>query len=195
MVENTRGEQRFASVTYSELSRWTGLKLSTVQSYGSHGHIPKENLVATLQWVARYCENQKRPGPWEMYLDQQDRFSRELGFWCYKDYLKSDLWQEIRSRILPAKCRRCGQDADCVHHQRYTLDNMRGKDSKYLVPLCNLCHMKSRHPDFQDSPTSETNNQQRTINEDSPAPTGPSPSHPPSCRCHECYQATKTKHA
>ena len=123
MDEKTRGEQRFAAITYSQLARWTGLKLSTVQSYGSHGHIPKESLVKTLQWVARYCHDQRRPEPWQMHLNQQDRFSRELGFWCYKDYLKSDLWQEIRSRILPCKCRKCGVEAECVHHHRYTIDN------------------------------------------------------------------------
>lgn len=204
MTENTRGEQRFAGITYSQLAWWTGLKLSTVQSYGSHGFIPKENMVATLQWVARRCHERKRPGPWDQYLSQQDRFSREAGFWCYRDYLKSDLWQEIRSRILPCKCRRCDADAECVHHHRYTRENMAGDDIKHLVPLCTPCHLKSHHPDSQDIDNAEPpDTQSNETTTEQPAPSQDTPpkaltshlTHPPSCRCHSCYLAAKAAKA
>ena len=50
-----RGEQRFAAITYSKLSEWTGLTLATIRSYGAKGRIPKHDLEATLHWV-----NQRR---------------------------------------------------------------------------------------------------------------------------------------
>lgn len=49
--QRTRGEKRFASLTYSLIAEWSGLSLSTVQSYGARGTIPKHDLAATLQWI------------------------------------------------------------------------------------------------------------------------------------------------
>jgi hypothetical protein len=51
MAKKTRGEQRVAAVTYSQIAEWTGLQLSTVQSYGAKGRIPKHDLEAVLSWV------------------------------------------------------------------------------------------------------------------------------------------------
>lgn len=41
----------------------------------------------------------------------------------YKEYLESQLWQEIRSRVLKRdgyKCKICKCLATCVHHKSYT---------------------------------------------------------------------------
>lgn len=68
---------------------------------------------------------------------------RRLGFGSYKEYLASDLWASIRKRVLTAgkgKCRACGCTAQCVHHKKYGMAEMSGKDISYLVPLCHKCH-------------------------------------------------------
>lgn len=51
MARRTRGEQRFAAVTYSLLSEWTGLTLSTIRTYGAQGLIPRDNLSAVIAWA------------------------------------------------------------------------------------------------------------------------------------------------
>lgn len=59
--KKTRGEQRFAAITYSRLADWTGLTLETIRSYGAAGRIPKHDLAATLRWVNIYRERQGKP--------------------------------------------------------------------------------------------------------------------------------------
>jgi len=142
MTDKTRGEQRFAGFTYSQIALWTGLKLSTVQSYGAKRRFDPHSMVETLQWIARQCRTGHRPAPWEFERLERpnNRVARELGFWCYRDYLKSDLWAEIRGRILPTSCYKCGANADQVHHTRYTAENMRGDNEGGLRPVCIPCH-------------------------------------------------------
>lgn len=59
MAERTRGEQRFGSITYRQIAQWTGLTLSTVQSYGARGVIPKHDVAACVHWVN---ERRRRQG-------------------------------------------------------------------------------------------------------------------------------------
>jgi len=155
----TRGEQRFASLTYSQVARWTGLRLSTVQSYGAKGRIDMQDMVGMLQWIDEQCRRRHRPAPWEEWRLRRlaNRLARELGFWCYKDYLASELWQDIRSRLLPAECRRCGGPANQVHHKKYTLENMSGESLKGLMPVCQPCHgkMHSREEDDPETPAGD----------------------------------------
>jgi hypothetical protein len=66
MSKKTRGEQRFGGVTYSQISEWTGLSLSTVQSYGGRRRFNPHDLVGTLRWVAEQCRARGRPIPWEV---------------------------------------------------------------------------------------------------------------------------------
>jgi hypothetical protein len=73
----------------------------------------------------------------------QNRLAQKLGYLHYDHYLSSDLWKEIRSRLLPAYCE-CGEQAVCIHHNKYTKEILLGKDLSGLEPLCNKCHYK-RH--------------------------------------------------
>jgi len=47
----TRGEQRFAGLTYSQIARWTGLTLHTVRSYASRGQFDPRDIDSVLSWV------------------------------------------------------------------------------------------------------------------------------------------------
>lgn len=67
----------------------------------------------------------------------------ELSFYSYQEYLDSDLWNEIRQRVLKFanyKCRCCGKKAECVHHSSYSIAVLKGKNLKKLIALCNDCH-------------------------------------------------------
>ena len=50
-MSKTRGEQRFAGLTYSQIAEWCGLKPSTVQSYAKRGRFNVRDLAGTLRWV------------------------------------------------------------------------------------------------------------------------------------------------
>jgi hypothetical protein len=60
----------------------------------------------------------------------------------YRDYLKSDAWQDLRTFVLETRgkrCEKCGSERDIdVHHIRYKkLVNVSSDD---LRVLCRICH-------------------------------------------------------
>lgn len=70
-------------------------------------------------------------------------FLRSLGFSSYREYLRSDLWAQIRLEVLAAaehKCVRCGSVATQVHHRYYSLHALNGKDKTGLSAICRDCH-------------------------------------------------------
>ena len=73
-----------------------------------------------------------------------------LGFKTYNDYLNSDLWRTIRSRVFDRDgyaCRDCGvlEEPIVVHHTSYALDVLEGRDDRCLVTLCHPCHRRRHH--------------------------------------------------
>ena len=67
-----------------------------------------------------------------------------MGYEDYQAYLLSDLWRSIRARVYGAYGTRCGlckdQQAEVIHHLRYSKDVLLGDNLKQLVPLCGACH-------------------------------------------------------
>jgi len=66
-----------------------------------------------------------------------------LGFKSYREYLSSDLWGEIRRRVLARDdhtCRICNDPATQVHHNSYSLDALSGNLIDQLFSLCRPCH-------------------------------------------------------
>lgn len=66
-----------------------------------------------------------------------------MGFGTYKDYLKSDLWNDIRERVFErdgSKCQCCGNDAVTAHHISYNFEVMMGDQDESLMSVCNSCH-------------------------------------------------------
>jgi hypothetical protein len=75
------------------------------------------------------------------------RVLRELGFDLYADYLLSALWLDIRRRVMKRarkKCFDCDGRATQVHHEEYTVENLKGLNLRFLVALCDGCHHR-RH--------------------------------------------------
>ena len=66
-----------------------------------------------------------------------------LGFTSYADYLRADLWFEIRGRVLPHGCVSCGEMAEQIHHERYDLKTLKGGNLAGLLPVCKRCHRKA----------------------------------------------------
>ena len=75
----------------------------------------------------------------------KSRFWAQFGVSTYQDYLHTDLWKEIRARVLKRDrriCQVCKKRASTVHHRSYSLKTLRGKDISKLISLCRKCHKK-----------------------------------------------------
>lgn len=73
----------------------------------------------------------------------RNQFLRELGFRCYAEYLRSSLWRTIRDEVYRLKgrdCFLCGAPATAVHHNRYHMDDLCGKQMRHVNPICGKCH-------------------------------------------------------
>lgn len=82
--------------------------------------------------------------PWIDY-EQRSECLKRLGFASYGDYLKSSLWRRIRSKVLARdwyRCRLCGKTASQVHHSRYDLAALSGRDLSRLAAVCPGCHKR-----------------------------------------------------
>ena len=78
-----------------------------------------------------------------------------LGHKSYNDYLKTSLWQTIRTRVLERDqhaCRDCGLMGEQlhVHHRAYTVEVLEGHDDTRLITVCKSCHDKRHHHLFGD---------------------------------------------
>lgn len=61
----------------------------------------------------------------------------------YAEYLRSDLWNSIRARVLRRdgnRCQCCGARAECVHHRNYSGATLSGSRLDGLLALCGGCH-------------------------------------------------------
>jgi hypothetical protein len=77
-----------------------------------------------------------------VYLDRW-RIVRGLGFQNYNDYLQSELWSRIRSRVIRKSrgmCSMCEGRANQVHHTRYTKENLSGANINHMIASCEDCH-------------------------------------------------------
>lgn len=69
---------------------------------------------------------------------------QKLGFRNYAEYLRSDLWAEIRRNVFAVKghrCELCKEDADECHHELYDEDILDGRCLRYIWPICHCCHV------------------------------------------------------
>lgn len=76
---------------------------------------------------------------------KRNQFLTRLGFNSYADYLSSELWASIRSRVYQTKgrgCYCCPNPANQIHHHAYDLATLRGTVLRSLFPVCSKCHQK-----------------------------------------------------
>ena len=83
--------------------------------------------------------------------ESRARVLRRMGFRSYAEYLKSDLWREVKARMFKVKgtnCYLCNRPAYTGHHNRYHEDDLNGNRLKFLHPICQKCHSEiERHSD------------------------------------------------
>lgn len=90
--------------------------------------IRNQNRRASL--VCRKCRSTTRK---VSKFEARSIHLRSLGFSDYREYLTSDLWAEIRSRILMRDnhaCCRCNGRATQVHHRSYEPSVLRGENDR-----------------------------------------------------------------
>lgn len=88
------------------------------------------------------------PGDYSAYTTR-DAIIHELGFDNYAEYLKSDLWYDIRRTAIASQgqCRICAHQGSLgnqlqPHHRKYTRANLRGENLEHIVVLCRKCHKR-----------------------------------------------------
>lgn len=90
--------------------------------------------------------NAPRQQPMPCYEGRNDIVKR-LGFKAYGEYLKSPLWTSIRERVLwgnkPCCVEDCHRIANQVHHSKYTYDNLSGRATDFMHPVCKQCHNRA----------------------------------------------------
>jgi hypothetical protein len=77
-------------------------------------------------------------------FDRRNKILHRLGYRNYGEYLDSQVWRDIRYRVLTSqgRCFICRGFANEVHHRRYTEANLSGETLKGLSPICGDCHRK-----------------------------------------------------
>jgi hypothetical protein len=88
-------------------------------------------------------KRKKKPKQIPFDYERRNKHLRVLGFTSYKEYLKSDIWFEIRNSVLQrdnSRCIICGKAASNVHHNSYELEVLAGAKLEFLVSLCRYHH-------------------------------------------------------
>lgn len=142
----------------------SGVAHSTSKEDIARCHNHYRNCQTCRDWVQKNAERDRQSmTPQEIaaetiYALNKKGLSRfygvllSLGFSSYQEYLSSELWQRIRTRVLVAhrvspkipgtECLLCPMDATEVHHSSYSRAVMEGRDLTKLIPLCRSCHQK-----------------------------------------------------
>jgi 5-methylcytosine-specific restriction endonuclease McrA len=83
-------------------------------------------------------------------MGDRDEILKSLGFNLYAEYLKSDMWKKIRSKVYALKghvCCCCGKPSKHIHHTSYSIKTLTGDTDALIAsahPVCAKCH-KSVH--------------------------------------------------
>ena len=126
--------------------------------------VAKRSESNTVEMSMRYAKRQKRygsvasrgvrserkprkflPNDWTRGgYNKRDAALKALGFKTYKEYLKSDLWQSIRTVYLGKfpLCFGCGKPANQIHHKYYNEENLSGRSLDGMFSICASCHEK-----------------------------------------------------
>lgn len=112
------------------------------QAAASHKQIATYRPQVKVRGITAFDERADDAQVRESY-EERNAIVRQLGFRNYRDYLNGDLWARIRGGVLNRakfKCSCCGNEANQVHHQKYTRENLSGASIKFMVAICGTCH-------------------------------------------------------
>jgi 5-methylcytosine-specific restriction endonuclease McrA len=78
----------------------------------------------------------------------RDELLKKLGYQSYAQYLTSELWKQIREKVLQEKgqtCTLCSSKATVIHHNSYCEKALTGEYLTQMFPLCFKCHHIIEH--------------------------------------------------
>lgn len=100
-------------------------------------------MVLIGGWRAKYLKARQKPKRqiYEEYANR-NRTLPVLGYANYREYLASEDWRSIKTRLLERhqRCLLCNKRACVVHHLSYDERTLLGLDTSLLVCLCDPCH-------------------------------------------------------
>lgn len=121
-------------------------------------------------WLTRHlpkCVFSKNKDCSTMGLGKKQRnfVLQQYGYASYNDYLKSELWQSIRSQVLEnAICVcGCGKVANQVHHRAYSEANLLGKTFRGLTPINRDCHFNIEFDEDRKCSLGEANQKLKSV--------------------------------
>lgn len=90
----------------------------------------------------RFCHLKRRKSKAQGGYKCRNKKLSNLGYESYKEYLDSEDWKAIRSRVLDANrnCCLCASPTKTVHHYCYLESVLLGLADEMLFPLCDNCH-------------------------------------------------------
>lgn len=75
---------------------------------------------------------------------QRNAILRRMGYSSYSQYLTSEEWKQIRLKVLRRDgftCQSCKAfRATQVHHTRYDLPTLSGRNLSGMMSVCRMCH-------------------------------------------------------
>ncbi len=139
---------------YDCLRYWSREKITILKQ---NFHLSDDNLAKMLnkpEWQVKSIRKRikktdtkyskcKAGGKFDAYSNR-DQILKSLGFNSYRSYQSSDLWVEIRQRVITrsnGKCECCSsKDGHSVHHIDYSIKTLLGDSIDQLIHLCKECH-------------------------------------------------------
>ena len=105
------------------------------------------SIIGAKQLIPHFIHRRAPKGPprdpkVSKEYDRRKAMLSKLGYGSYAEYLASDAWKEIRSRVLAQcpQCLMCDRPAAVVHHVKYFDTVLLGLQDSCLAPLCHDCH-------------------------------------------------------
>ena len=119
------------------------------RNYGGFRNKPRQDRCPSCIYAIQHG----RSKAWEQYKEEQEQKLIHLRSMPYREYLKTEHWQGIRSRALRRaqfRCQLCNISAPLhVHHRSYVY---RGEEQYHMddvIALCRGCHAK--HHDIDEN--------------------------------------------
>lgn len=112
-------------------------------------------LGKKISWAARHAAPKMKREPRgetiaSMSTSDRDRFVLSLGHNSFGGYISSKKFSAIRRNALAElgrECSYCGQFASLVKHIYYSRENLSGKSTDGMVPICRDCLEKTKRQD------------------------------------------------
>lgn len=85
-----------------------------------------------------------KPTGGSTFYEKRRSALKSIGFATYPEYLSSETWANVKSRVMERdhrQCRLCNaSEAYTAHHMKYTVAALAGDDISEIYSICKSCH-------------------------------------------------------